>query len=365
MTTTTNRKARTELAGGNRNSHLSGCKIMNHRNGIRSIGLLVLLVLFGSAPISRAQDNDQDNPGVKSGDYNVKESVEAGYRQDWLTGNTNTYQTFEGLNTGIRLLSYDLSMKSVNHKGILFDSLTFSNFGYGGDPVNVSRLRMQKDRVYEFSVVFRRDKDFWDYYLMANPLIPSPLTTASPLSSNPASFPAFAVNSSPHSLYLVRRMQDYDLTLFPQSRLRFRLGYSRNVNEGPSYSTFAGTTNFELQQNTRVTTNAYRLGVDFRILPRTTISYDQFLEYSKLDTSDTLASTPWLVSSATFPGTVPVDLGMVWYYQPLTSGTPCGANVLASPFPNATAAGLGYANASCKEALSYVRTAPGLSLIHI
>ena len=30
--------------------------------------------------------------------------------------------------------------------------------------------------------------------------------------------------------------------------------------------------------------NSYRLGVDFRIAPRTVISYDQFLDYYKGDT---------------------------------------------------------------------------------
>ena len=36
-------------------------------------------------------------------------------------------------------------------------------------------------------------------------------------------------------------------------------------------------------ENYSYTTNAYRAGVDFRILPRTTISYDQFLSYFKQD----------------------------------------------------------------------------------
>ncbi|MGH9681740.1 MAG: hypothetical protein ACRD4Y_17475, partial [Candidatus Acidiferrales bacterium] len=310
------------------------------------------------APASSAQTSDDENTGTKSGNYTIRQTVEAGYRDNWITGNPSTYETFVDLNPGIRLLNYDLSMKSLNHQGIFFDSLTFSNFGYGGDPENVSRLHVQKNKLYDFSLVFRRDKNFWDYNLQANPLIPAPLTTASPLSSNPYAFPAFAVDNSPHSLYLVRRMQDYDLLLLPQSRVRFRLGYSRDVNEGPSLSSFAGTTNFLLAQDFRVTTNRYHIGVDFRVLPRTTISYDQFLEYNKQDTSYALANTPFLAQSPSFPGTVPVDLGTNWYYQPLTSGTPCGASLAAAPFPSATATSLGYANPLCKEALSYSRTAP-------
>ena len=35
----------------------------------------------------------------------------------------------------------------------------------------------------------------------------------------------------------VRRLQDHDLTLFPQSNVRFFLGYSRDTRSGPTLST--------------------------------------------------------------------------------------------------------------------------------
>ena len=331
---------------------------MSQRTAIRSLCYLLLAAAFFFPPASRAQSNPEDTPGINSGNYNVHETVEAGYRKDWATGNQNSYDTFVGLGTGLRLLDYTLDMRSLNHQGIFFDNLSFSNFGYGGDPDNVSRMRINKNKLYDFSLVFRRHKNFWDYSLLGNPLNPVPLTTASPVSLNPASFPSFAVNTSPNALYMVRRMQDYDLILLPQSRVRFRLGYSRDVNEGPSLNSFAGTTNFLLAQNFRTTTNSYHLGVDFRILPRTTISYEQFLDYNKMDTSDTLANTPFLVQTSQFPGTVPTNLGTNWYYQPVNAGTPCGASLALSPFPGATSSTLGYANPLCKQAVSYLRTAP-------
>jgi hypothetical protein len=331
---------------------------MSQRTAVRVFCLLLLVATAVFSPASRAQGDPEEKPGVNSGNYNVHETVEVGYRKDWTTGNENTFDTFVNLGTGLRLLNYTLDMRSINHQGIFFDNLSFSNFGYGGDPDNVSRLRINKNKLYDFSLVFRRHKNFWDYSLLGNPLNPVPLTTASPVSLNPASFPSFALNNSPNALYLVRRTQDYDLTLLPQSRVRFRLGYSRNVNEGPSLNSFAGTTNFLLAQNFRVTTNAYHLGVDFRILPKTTISYEQFLEYNKQDTSDSLANTPFLVQSSQFPGTLATNLGTNWFYQPLTGGTPCGASLALSPFPNATSSVLGYANPLCKQAVSYLRTAP-------
>ena len=44
--------------------------------------------------------------------------------------------------------------------------------GYGGDPNNASRLRMGKNKWYDFDAIFRRDENVWDHSLLANPLIP-------------------------------------------------------------------------------------------------------------------------------------------------------------------------------------------------
>ena len=130
-------------------------------------------------------------------------------------------------------------------------------------------------------------------------------------------------------------MQDYDLTLLPQSRVRFRLGYSRYVEEGPSLTTEDATVEIPMAQNFEMTTNAYRMGVDFRVLPKTTISYDQFLECNKYDTSDSLANTPFLVQTTTgLPGTLPVNLGINWYYPPTATTIPCATPLLATGYVN-------------------------------
>ena len=152
---------------------------MNVRASDR-FSLLFMLAVFLFAPASRAQDGSDEVKGVDSGNYNIQQSAELGYRATWINGNQNTYDTFVHLGQGPRLLDYTLSMRSINHQGFLFDSLNFSNFGYGGDPDDVSRLRMDKNKWYEFSVVFRRHKNFWDYNLLANPLNPVPISTAAP-----------------------------------------------------------------------------------------------------------------------------------------------------------------------------------------
>jgi hypothetical protein len=84
-------------------------------------------------------------------------------------------------------------------------------------------------------VLFLRDKNFWDYNLLANPLNPSTST------------PSVGIVASPHSLELVRRMQDYNLTLLPQSGVRLRLGFSHNRDEGPGFFTTDGGTHPTVQ----------------------------------------------------------------------------------------------------------------------
>ena len=173
----------------------------------------------------------QTNKGVDSGNYNIQQSVEFGYRANEVNGNKDTYDTFINLGSGVRLFDYTLDMRSLNHQGLLFDNLSFSNFGYGGDPNDVSRLHIDKNKWYDFHLLFRRDKNFWDYNLFANPLNPaalnpvgsattgcivSPPTSAHPGLPGYCSNPSIASANSPHSLDLVRRMQDYDLTLLPR-----------------------------------------------------------------------------------------------------------------------------------------------------
>ena len=253
----------------------------------------------------------EEIPGHIWGNYLVHQSVELGYRDSMIGGNLNNYDTFENLQSGMRLLDFSLDMHSINHQGIAFDNLTFSNFGYGGDPNNVSRLHVDKNKWYDFRAMFRRDKNFWNYNLLANPL--------NPASSNPA----IAVVSSPQALDLSRHMQDYDLTLLPQSPVRVRLGYSRNTNSGPASSTVEGGTEPQLSQILLYRTSSYRMGIDYRGIPKTTLSFDELLTYSKIDETETDNNLTYQLSTG-----IPVDLGLLFN---TVGAVPC-----ALPFSNTT-----------------------------
>src|SRR5277367_5148807 len=320
---------------------------------------IFVLALFFS-PAAPAQD-DAPSPGINSGDYNIHQTIDFGYRSSNINGNSNTYNTFENLGSGVRLFEFDFTMHSLDHRGVFFDTLTFSNFGYGGDPNNVSRLRIEKNKWYDFRGLFRRDKNFWDYNLLANPLNPAALNPAGSLTTGcyvgpptaafpqgaPAycSNPAVAQSNSLHDLYLTRRMQDYDLTLLPTSKVRFRLGYSRNRDQGPgSYTTDGGTIS-AFADSYSYTTNAYRAGVDVRLLPRTTFSFDEFLVYFKQDNivTDNPAVNPlnfgFVLANPTGVGTpagTPVDLGNIWSTQTPAETFPCATPIVAGTANTAT-----------------------------
>src|SRR5277367_1432860 len=343
---------------------------MNGYWGVRAIPTVIFIVAFFLSPAARAQDDSGESKGINSGGYNIHQTIDFGYRASEISGNQNTYDTFENLGSGLRLFDYSLSMRSLDHNGFLFDNLTFSNFGYGGNPNDVTRLRIEKNKWYDFRGLFRRDKNFWDYNLYANPLNPAALNPPGSLTTGcyvgpptaafpqgaPAycSNPAVAQNNSLHGLDLVRRMQDYDLTLLPQSKIQIRLGYSRNRDEGPSLFTTDGGTISAFNQANSYTTNAYRAGIDVRILPRTTLSFDEFVSYYKQDNvvTDNPAVNPqnfgYVLANPTGLGTpngTPVDLGNIWTTQTPSEALPCAAPIVTGTTNTA--------NPTCNGFLSY------------
>ncbi len=243
---------------------------------------------------SSGADEIPSGDGVTSGGYRIHSSVELGYRATDITGSGDMYDTLVNLQQGPRFLDETLSMQSLDHEGMPFDNLYLNSFGWGGDPNNALRLRAEKNKWYNLVGSFRRDQSFSDFDLLANPLNP------------PTSTPSIPVLNSPHLFDTTRRMSDVDLTLLPQSRVSFRMGFSHNNMTGPSYDSIHEGTDALLLQDWNTTVNSYRLGVDWKAAPRTVLSYDQFFNYYKGDTGYQLAPfAPALLSTG-----VPVELGL-------------------------------------------------------
>ena len=188
-------------------------------------------------------------------------------------------------------------MRSLAHTGTLFDSLSLSSFGWGGDPNDAARLRASKFKWYDVNASFRRDQNYFDYDLLANPLNP------------PGSNLGIFVNQSPHRFYTVRKMGNVDVTLLPQSRFTFRVGYWRTGASGPSFSSVHLGTDALLYQPWGVSSDSYRFGGTVKTADRkSSLSFDQFLQYSRDDRDRSLAGF------ATFPlpNGAPVELGLPW-----------------------------------------------------
>jgi len=269
-----------------------------------------------------------ENEGKTLGEYEVKQTFEFGGRVADFTGSRSMWSSYVNVDSGPRLLEQTLDMHSANHTGFLFDDLTLGNFGYGGDPNNVTRLQIQKGTLYNFQGNFRRDKNFFDYDLLANPLNPS--------NSNPNR----PVLTSPHLFQTTRRMMDFNLNLFDQAPVRLRFGYGHYVNDGSAQSSVHEGTEGLLAQPTQNRSDNYQAGISFRILPRTSLNYDQFYTHYKNDSSWQLAGLPFLLSNGTG-----VDLGLPFN---TVAGQPCAAPLQAG----------GVANPACNGYLSYSRFSP-------
>jgi len=250
----------------------------------RKHAILVALLMLAAPQFALAQD-DAEAPGRVWGDYTVQQSVEFGGRVADVNGNQQLYGTLVNLKSGPRLLGEELSMRSNTHVGGLFDNLYLSSFGFGGDPNDIGRLRIEKNKWYNFVGLYRRDENFFDFNLFANPLNLNPgigaALKASPGAFVPTTMPWYT--NSPHLQNITRQMGDFNLTLFPQSAIRVRLGYARSNNAGTLDTTLEGPIRTLMTEYDQSRSDRYQFGVDIKVIERTTISFDQFYEHDKVD----------------------------------------------------------------------------------
>ncbi|MFI5111862.1 MAG: hypothetical protein ACHP9S_03485 [Terriglobales bacterium] len=289
---------------------------MNRKHAIFVAILMAVLPLFALA-------QDQDDKGRDWGAYTVRQSIELGGHIADVEGNQQMYSTFVNLATGPRILGQELSMQSKNHAGVLFDNLYMSSFGFGGDPENLARLRITKNKWYNFVGLYRRDKNFFDYNLFSNPLnlnagvttcggpVGGPPTCTNAV--NPQNLPWYS--NSPHLQATTRNMGDFSLTLLPESAISFRLGYARNNTHGTMDTSFGTPFTTLMTENSGWRSDRYQFGADLKPLPRTTISLDVFYEHDKNDLA--YRNVPGFVLGA---GGLPVDIGLTFLPSAVNPG---------------------------------------------
>jgi hypothetical protein len=303
-----------------------------------------IVLLLGSLQlgVGTLGQNPQAPKETIADGYAIHQSIDLGGRIVDTSGSGAMYDTLVNLQSGPRILSQTLDLHAVaNSTHRFFDTLSMSNSGYGGDPNNVTTLRVSKDKLYKFQGLFRRDRESFDYNLLDNPLVPAGVT------SNSYTFPQ--VLNSPHLFSTVRRMTDVGLTLFPISKLTFRTAYSQNINQGPSFSSqHNGAEGFFLQ-NWRNSSDTWLAAVDWKPIAKTTLTFEESVVHYKGNTNWQLAGLNLQLSNG-----APVSLG----FDNVTVPTCNDGNppiVTSSTTPPT-------ANPTCSGYLQYFRDAPTRTL---
>ena len=177
---------------------------------MKTLDALVLIAVAGVAgvaqPVVAPTPEAAGSPrGDNWGNYNTTNSWEIGYRFHSVDGNLGKYRSDVNFGNGIRLLGGTLGAHSRDGKGRWLDEILLDVRGIGNDPYQSSSFRIQKNAVYRYDLIWRSNEYF-------NPAEP--------------------IAGGRHLMATSRQMQDHDVTLLPQGKLRLRLGFSGNSQSG-------------------------------------------------------------------------------------------------------------------------------------
>ncbi|HZQ52966.1 MAG TPA: hypothetical protein VFB14_12255 [Bryobacteraceae bacterium] len=212
---------------------------------------LLSICCVGQQPVAPTPEAVGSPRGENWSDYNFVNSFETGYRFLSVSGNEGKYRSDENFGSGVRLLSSFFSMDSKDGHGRFLDQMIVSTSGLGGDPYSSVSVRVEKNRLYNYNLLWREN----DY------VNPGLVTDG---------------GAGLHLLNTSYTLQDHDLTLFPQSAVRVLFGYTRDAQSGPGISSvqlfntsgpFDSTGDvFPLFTNVKRTQNEYRLGAEIHWL---------------------------------------------------------------------------------------------------
>src|SRR5581483_6720185 len=140
--------------------------------GALAVGALILTAAMAagqSVPVPAPESQIT----IPSG-YQAHHSIDFGGRITNMNGSQAMYDYQVNLQSGPRVLgeSFELHALPGNKRGLVDDLKAFGT-GFGGDPNIMAKVDASKTRLYEFTGIFRRDRLFADYNLLANPNIPS------------------------------------------------------------------------------------------------------------------------------------------------------------------------------------------------
>jgi len=262
-------------------------------------GVAILLMITGIAAAQNPAADTQASGAQMSvpNGYAVHSSVDLGGRMTDIVGSGAMYNTLVNLQSGPRVLGQTFEMRALpGNKHSLLDNLTTFSSGYGGEPYAFTKMDVDKRKFYEFSALFRRDRQYADYDLIGNPNIVSGYSIPISGSATPYKWPQ--VMDSPFLFNTVRRMTDTNLTLLPQSKVTFRFAYSQNVFQGPSRTPSGdgvGGSEVILEEYQRNSTDVFIGGIDWKPVHGTQLTYEEEINHSKINSYFTMDPTYFTV----------------------------------------------------------------------
>ncbi|HEY1809569.1 MAG TPA: hypothetical protein VGG42_13465 [Acidobacteriaceae bacterium] len=329
------------------------------------IGIALLAMTTGTARAQDANPSASVRQPVAPSGYTLHESIDLGGRITNLDGSGAMYDTMVNEQSGPRVLGETFELRALpGTKNTLVDSLSAFSNGWGGDPDNFSRINLYKGKLYDFSGMFRRDRQYFDYDLLGNPNVPSGLKVPiGPLGATTGTYNWPQVMQSPFLFNTVRRMTDTDLTLLPLSKVSFRAGYSQDVFQGPSLTPsgyqFAGSYSVLTQEMQRNGTDRFFGAVDWKPVRDTKLTFEEQVDHYKADSWFAMDPSNFIFQEADGTRVAP----LVNYYGTTapTAASLCNANstgttpVLSSP---QAPGGLPIINPACAVVTSYKRYQP-------
>ncbi len=296
--------------------------------------------------------------------YTIHQSVDFGGRIANQSGAGPMYNTMVNLQSGPRMLDQMFEMRALpNNERGPFDTLRLVSNGFGGDPDNFVRLDFSKGKTYDFSGMFRRDRQYFDYNLLGNPNIPGGQFMPIGPSTAPTGYLSYAqVNQSPFLYNTVRRMTDINFTAAPLAKLTYRFQYSQGIFQGPSLTPsgyqFAGSYSVIVQDYQRMSSDDFLGGIDWKPVQNTRFTYEEEIDHEKVNSYFTLPSSAFNATEA--GGTGAALLYSYFNLTPYTTSS-CNANSMnGNPMLSAPtmSGGLPIVNAACAVITGYYRSAP-------
>ena len=329
----------------------------------RIVGGMGVAVLLMTAGIAAAQKPASDAPMTAPNGYVLHQSIDLGGRIANPTGSAAMYDTLVNMQSGPRVLGETFVMHALpGAKNTLVDSISAFGSGFGGDPYNFAKLDASKGKVYEFSGLFRRDRQYFDYDLLGNPNIPGGQSIPiGPAAAPTGSFPWPQVLQSPVLFNTVRRMTDTNLTILPLSKVTYRAGYSQNIFQGPTLSPSGyqfAKYDAILQEFQRNSSDDFTGAIDWKLVQSTKLTFEEEVTHYKADSYFTLAPSDFNVQEADGLQAALNDFDSL---TPYPTASACNANsigttpILSAP---STPGGLPIINAACAVVTNYLRSQP-------